>query len=85
MSSAPAALAGFASQKGRISPGWDADLVVWDPGSRFTVDAERLQQRHKITPYAARTLHGLVHMTLLRGERVWDNGRLSRPSSGQLL
>ena len=85
LSAAPAALAGVADRKGRIAPGWDADLVVWDPEGRFTVDARRLQQRHKITPYASRTLRGIVHMTFLRGERVWDGGRLSKASSGQLL
>jgi len=26
-----------------------------------------------------------VRMTFVRGERVWDGGRLSKASSGQLL
>ncbi len=85
MSEAPAALAGLSDRKGRIAPGCDADLVVWNPENRFTVDPDRLQQRHKITPYAGRLLYGTVQMTFLRGERVWTNGRLVRSSSGQLL
>ena len=85
MSEAPAALAGLSDRKGRIAAGADADLMVWDPEKEFVVAAERLQQRHKLTPYAGRTLRGMVHMTFVRGERVWDRGRLVRESSGQLL
>jgi allantoinase len=85
MSAAPAALAGLSDRKGRIAPGCDADLVVWDSEREFTVDSARLQQRHKITPYAGRRLRGVVCTTFLRGERVWDRGRLARPRSGQML
>src|SRR4029079_19315202 len=52
MSARPAALAGLSDRKGRIAPGLDADFVVWDPDAQFTVAAEGLQQRHKLTPYA---------------------------------
>ena len=85
MSAAPAALAGLADRKGRIAVGADADLVVWDPDGELTVVADRLQQRHKLTPYAGRTLRGIVHTTFLRGERVWDRGGLVRTASGLLL
>jgi len=85
MSAAPAALAGLSGRKGRIAPGYDADLVVWDAGREFTVDPADLQQRHKLTPYAGRRLRGVVHTTYLRGERVWDRGRLATPDRGQLL
>jgi allantoinase len=85
MSTAPAALAGLSGRKGLIAPGYDADLVVWDPDGEFTVDAGRLQQRHKLTPYAGRRLRGVVHATYLRGERVWDRGRLVKSGSGLVL
>ena len=60
-------------RKGRIAAGLDADLVVWDPDAEFVVDPARLQQRHKLTPYAGRTLRGAVRTTFVRGERVWDD------------
>lgn len=85
MSAAPAALAGLSGRKGRIAPGYDADLVVWDAEREFTVEAAQLQQRHKLTPYAGRRLRGVVHTTYLRGERVWDRDRLLKPGSGQVL
>jgi allantoinase len=85
MSEAPAALAGLSNRKGRLSPGHDADVVVWDDKEEFVADAARLQQRHKMTPYAGRHLCGMVHMTFVRGRRVWDRGRLAEVASGQLL
>ncbi len=85
MSAAPAMLCGLADRKGRIAAGYDADLVIWDPDAEFTVDASRLHQRHPITPYAGRTLRGVVRTTILRGERVWDGDRLIAESAGRLL
>ncbi len=85
MSAAPAALAGLGERKGRIAEGFDADLVVWDPNAAFVVDAPHLQQRHKVTPYAGRSLSGMVLTTFVRGERVWDRHRLARAYGGRLL
>ncbi|HUK36649.1 MAG TPA: amidohydrolase family protein, partial [Vicinamibacterales bacterium] len=85
MSAAPAALAGLTGRKGRLVPGADADIVVWDPDGEFTVDPAALQQRHKLTPYAGRRLRGVVHATFVRGIRVWSDGRLVEAASGQLL
>jgi allantoinase len=84
MSAAPALLARL-DRKGRIAAGYDADLVVWDPDVEHTVDRMRLQQRHKLTPYAGRHLRGAVRTTFLRGERVWDEHRLVRAGAGLLL
>ena len=85
MSGAPAALAGLADRKGAIAPGRDADLIVWDPEAVFTVEPAALQQRHKLTPYAGRRLNGVVRTTFVRGEPVWDEGRLNRSGGGRLL
>ena len=85
MSAAPAALAGLSERKGRIAEGLDADLVVWNPDQEFAVDPDRLQQRHKLTPYAGRSLFGTVLTTFVRGERVWDRNRLARAYGGHLL
>jgi len=85
MSERPAALAGLSEKKGRIAPGLDADLVVWDPDVATTVDPVRLKQRLKLTPYAGRTLFGRVLTTFVRGERVWDKKKLVRAYGGSLL
>jgi len=74
MCAAPARLAGLEGRKGAIAPEYDADLVVWDPEASFEVEAARLHHRHKLTPYAGRTLYGVVRRTLLRGETIDQNG-----------
>jgi allantoinase len=85
MSAVPASLAGLGGRKGQIAPGFDADLVVWDPDVTFVVDPVQLRHRHKLTPYAGRTLAGAVLTTFVRGERVWDKNRLARAYGGRLL
>jgi allantoinase len=85
MGAAPARLAGLRGSKGAIAPGHDADLVVWDPEERFTVEPGSLHHRHKLTTYAGRTLYGVVHRTLLRGETVYDDGVFPVAPSGRLL
>jgi allantoinase len=67
MAERPAALAGL-SGKGRIAAGAAADLVVFAPDATFEVAA--LHHRHPITPYAGRTLTGVVRGTWLRGAPI---------------
>lgn len=80
MSARPAALAGL-TRKGRIAPGFDADLSVFAPDEAFVVDANRLHHRNPLTPYDGHELSGVVRETFLRGERVdfvQPRGRLIR-------
>ncbi len=82
---APAALAGLGGHKGHIAPGYDADLVIWDPDARFTVDARSLYHRHAVTPYDGRTLHGVVQETILGGRSVFGDGAPRGASGGRVL
>jgi len=85
MCSGPARLAGLEMQKGAIAPGYDADLVVWNPEKRFLVRPRTLHHRHKLTPYANRELRGVVQATFLRGEIIYDRGRFADAPRGRLL
>jgi allantoinase len=69
MSTTPATLAGLPG-KGRIAPGFDADLCAFAPDERFVVDPARLHHRQPLTPYAARELSGVVRRTWLRGRDI---------------
>jgi allantoinase len=72
MSAGPAAFAGLRRRKGRIAPGLDADLVIWDPEETFVPERDELFSRHKVSPYLGRELTGRVRQTILRGVTVFD-------------
>jgi len=74
MSDGPSRLAGLQGRKGGIEPGADADLVVWDPDAEWKVDASRLHQRHKVTPYDGRAVLGKVRRTYVHGTLVYAEG-----------
>jgi allantoinase len=85
MSAAPARLAGLGA-KGRLAPGCDADVVVWDPDEDVTVQAEGLYYRHRISPYVGARLRGRVHRTIVRGREVYDgHGHPAGPIGRALL
>lgn len=73
MCEGPARLAGFLKHKGQITPGADADLVVWDPETSFILEPSRILHRHPVTPYLSQSLYGIVEMTFLRGNKIFDH------------
>ena len=68
--SSPAQQVSLGSRKGSLAPGLDADVVIWKPDEEFSVEAEALHHRHKITPYAGEVLNGVVQQTFLRGKNI---------------
>ena len=71
MAAEPARLCGLDPVKGALRAGADADFVFFDPDERWTVCAEALWTRHRLTPYAGRPLRGRVRATYLRGQPVF--------------
>lgn len=81
----PAAQVSLQPRKGAIAVGNDADIIIWNPGQQFVVDANALQHRHKITPYDGETLSGVVQKTFLRGRKIYDGRLVTEPHGLMLL
>jgi len=74
-STAAARLFGLYPQKGTITPGADADLVLFDPNHEVTVTADVLHQNCDYTPYEGMQLKGWPRTVLSRGEVIVRNGQ----------
>jgi allantoinase len=70
LSTNPARLVGLDAIKGKIAPGYYADLIVWNPDTCWQVRAKELQHRHKLTPYEGVHLRGIVERTYGSGKPV---------------
>ena len=85
MAAAPAKLAGLESRKGTLAAGVDADFVVFDPDSEWTVTSDDLRFRHKLSPYLGARLRGRVVETWLRGEKIFAHGQIAGEARGREL
>ena len=75
LSSNPAAIAGVSDRHGgTLAVGRPANIAVFDPSATWTVDATALASKSTNTPYAGRTMRGLVRHTLLSGVPVVRDG-----------
>ncbi len=72
----PAQLFGLLPRKGVISPGADADLVVWDPRPEWTVTRSRLHDGTGDSPYMGMKVRGAIRFVFLRGRLIVANGKL---------
>ena len=70
MSARTAQFAGL-TQKGDLTPGKDADFIVYDPSQMTPVTSSRIHHRHKLTPYLGKEIHGRVDATFVRGTCVY--------------
>ena len=68
ITSAPAAILGKGSGKGRLTVGAKADIAVFDPTAHWVVGPDALVSAGKNTPFAGYELLGRVRYTLVGGE-----------------
>src|SRR5262249_20225649 len=65
--------------KGDIAVGYDADLALLDPLRTFTVRAADSPSTQGYTPFEGRELTGQVQATFVRGQRVYEAGKIVGP------
>jgi allantoinase len=72
--------------KGRIEPGFDADLALVDLRDESTLAADDLLYRHRHSAFVGAPLRGRVVQTLLRGQVVMRDGAVGPgPRRGRLV
>jgi dihydroorotase len=78
LSGGPARIAQITEVHGRLAIGRPANLCVVDPLATWTVDAHQLASKARNTPFAGRTLNGVVRHTVWNGIATVANGVAQR-------
>jgi len=77
---------GLYPKKGSIAPGFDADIVLWDPNRKETISQSLMHHGADYSPYEGLAVTGWPVMTILRGKVVMENGKiLGTPGDGGFL
>jgi dihydropyrimidinase len=82
---APADVLGLVS-KGRLSPGRDADVVLFDPHRDVTLSVETLHSALPFSSYEGVTVRGYPVTTISRGQVIVEEGECrGEPGRGRFL
>jgi dihydropyrimidinase len=85
-STAPARIFGMYPKKGTIAPGSDADIVLWDPNSVYTISAATHHMRVDYSMFEGYEVTGNARTVLSRGEVIVNNGEwLGKAGRGQYI
>jgi dihydropyrimidinase len=81
-----AKLYGLYPRKGSIAVGFDADITLWDPSRRETIQQANLHHGADYTPWEGFEVTGWPVMTMVRGETVAQEGKIvGQRSHGRIL
>ena len=66
------------AEKGEVTVGRDADIVVFDPKQKFTITQSRLHMNVDYTPWEGWEMTGMPSVVYSRGKRVaeWNGDRM---------
>ncbi|MDR3020103.1 MAG: dihydroorotase family protein [Treponema sp.] len=73
----PAKIWGIAGKKGSLLAGWDADFTVVDMNKKGKIDADKLHSKSKTSPYDGMEVQGMPVATIVRGEFIMKDGKLT--------
>lgn len=86
VSSAPAEIFGLGDRKGRLEPGLDADITVFDGRHPWTYRAEDQVSGAKWSPFDGFEFDGKVEAAYVRGMPVYQDGQVvGKPGHGSWL
>ncbi|GAA3076548.1 amidohydrolase family protein [Pseudonocardia yunnanensis] len=71
--------------KGDIAPGFDADIALVDPDTSFVVDPADSESTQQYTPFRGMEIGATVTSTFLRGELVFQDGKIIGAPGGRYL
>ena len=71
-STAPARVFGMSKQKGVITAGKDADILLWDPNVEYTISAATQYMATDYSMFEGWTVKGNAAKVFSRGEQVVD-------------
>jgi dihydroorotase-like cyclic amidohydrolase len=72
-------------KKGKLEPGYDGDLVLFDPQERRAVRGAELPSRSKWSAFEGRELPGFPSLVVRRGEVVFQDGEVLAEAGGRPL
>ena len=85
MCETPAKAFGLWGRKGALEPGFDADIVVWDPTYRGVIDPAAQETACDYSPWEGMEIAGRAAAVYLRGELSARDGRCVRKGGGVYL
>lgn len=85
LSERPAKIYGLYPQKGSISIGSDADIVIWSPDENNLISEIDHISNADYNPYNNMKVYGMAKQVFLRGELVAENGKILKENTGIYL
>ncbi|WP_346906096.1 dihydropyrimidinase [Faecalicatena orotica] len=85
LSENPAKLYRMYPQKGTLSPGSDADIVVWNPETEWTISKEHQQTNIDYCPMEGTKIKGRAEKVFLRGQLAAENGEIIAEKTGRYV
>jgi dihydroorotase len=85
VSEGPAALAGLHQTKGAITPGFDADLVIVDPGRTTLIRPALMRSKQRHGAFDGMDFRFGIRDVFLRGRAIVRDGKLTGRASGRMV